>query len=629
MNSGCRKEKSSRPFEARLSAPFGFFVLILVCVLLTSCNEIGTPKSEPLIAETSPPAKQEFRWTNGKMPESFDPAFASAPPETDLVRALFEGLTDIDARTLREVPGVAERWTASDDLKTWTFYLRPDAKWSNGKPVTAEDFVRSWTRLAKLGRQVPHHDILRNIQGVRELNAARPGPAAAKPDFLSQSDPSETGGAFPAGSPGNGNTATPAPAAPLGTQRQPSPPANKTDNGLPPSSDISTLQGVVAQSELVLRVQLVFPDRDFAKLVASPIFRPTFGEIPAPMGDVRSSEVITNGAFRVSSVEPEGITLIRSDNYWDKKSVELERVRFIPQGDAEKALEAYRSGEVDAVTNADFEPLALKLLSPFDDFRQTTHSAVNVYAINFKKEPFSDRRIRQALAMAIEREVLTEGELESSTRPALSFLPFGQQPSVKLEEDRNTARQLMEDAGFPDGLNFPKVRLVINRNDIQQRIARLVARMWKRNLNIETEIVVKGPNDIEAAEAGGEYDIIRRGVVFPSNDEAMSLISIFGEGEELVTPAAGDEREPGSTQSDGNGEHQQPKVGNDAEVGTEKSGYPTILTEDEAISQLRAIPLYFPTSYSLVKPYVTGFEMNGLDAPSLKDVSIDNAWQPK
>jgi len=153
--------------------------------------------------------------------------------------------------------------------------------------------------------------------------------------------------------------------------------------------------------------------------------------------------------------------------------------------------------------------------------------------------------------------------------------------------------------------------------------------MWKRNLNIETEIVVKGPNDIEAAEAGGEYDIIRRGVVFPSNDEAMSLISIFGEGEELVTPAAGDEREPGSTQSDGNAEHQQPKVGNDAEVGTETSGYPTILTEDEAISQLRAIPLYFPTSYSLVKPYVTGFEMNGLDAPSLKDVSIDNAWQPK
>ena len=81
------------------------------------------------------------------MPRSMDPARAVAPPETDLVRAVYEGLTELDPRALTEKPAAAENWTVSDDSRTWTFRLRADARWSNGKPVTAQDFVRSWKRL--------------------------------------------------------------------------------------------------------------------------------------------------------------------------------------------------------------------------------------------------------------------------------------------------------------------------------------------------------------------------------------------------------------------------------------------------------------------------------------------------
>jgi oligopeptide transport system substrate-binding protein len=581
-----------------------------------------------LIVETSPPAKQEFRWSNGKMPKSFDPALASAAPETDVVRALFEGLTDIDSKTLREKPGVAEKWTASEDFKTWTFYLRDDAKWSNGQPVTAQDFVFAWTRLAKMRSKLPHADILDNIEGLRELETEKRDTGTETPILVPVPRTPEIV-PFPTVTPES--KIQPVPMSPVNPEQPKAGPETgklqKETAG--PSKNVKPAIGVVAESEHVLQVRLLAPDRDFAKLVASPIFRPTLGEIPRSENDIPNSSLVTNGAFRLSAVGTEGVALIRSDNYWDRDSVKLERVLFVPKESAEKALDAYRKGELEAVTNADFAPLALKLLSPYEDFRQTTHSALNYYEINFKKAPFSDERVRRALAMAIEREVLTEGELEGSTRPALSFLPFTQQPKAKLSEDREIARGLLEEAGFPDGLNFPVIRLVVNRNDLQQRIARLVARMWKQNLNLDTEIIVLGSAELENARSFGDYDLIRRGAVFPSNDEAASLASIFqlpdfAKQPVEEKPAAAKKTEPergiietvpGSTET----------VGRTPDVSLPDA----ILSEQDAVEELRAIPLYFPTSYSLVKPYVSGFDFNSLDAPSLKDVSIDNNWQPK
>src|SRR5882724_5847132 len=111
------------------------------------------------------PRAQEFRWSDGGLPQTFDPAFAAAPPDTDVVRAIFEGLTDYDPKTLAAVPGVATHWESSNDGRVWTFYLRDDAHWSNGEKVTANDFVRSWERTIKIGQLSPHTELLSNIAG--------------------------------------------------------------------------------------------------------------------------------------------------------------------------------------------------------------------------------------------------------------------------------------------------------------------------------------------------------------------------------------------------------------------------------------------------------------------------------
>lgn len=585
-----------------LARTFAASVLLALQIFALACGEIEKPTPEPYYAQTTPPRKQEFRWSNGKAPKSLDPALAAAPPETDLVRAVFEGLTELNPATLEAMPAAAARWTASEDFRTWTFYLREDARWSNGTPVTAEDFVRSWRRLGELGDKSAHPDLLTNIVGFPfKIKKAEP-PAT---ELLPQPTDPEA------------RLAIPSPATRAGSTDNSN--ANTKLPGPAPAEF-----GVSAPDARTLQVLLITPDKDLPRLVANPMFRPVSAD-KKEFSTAAPADVVTNGAFRISAADSTGVTLERSESYWNREAVKLERVQFVASENAEQALAAYKSGEIDAVTNAEFEPLALKLLAPYEDFRRRTHAAINFYEINPEKAPFDDRRVREALAISIERERLTEGEMEGQTQPALSFLPFSRGSGATIVQDKERARDLLEEAGFPAGENFPTIKLVINRNDTQQRVARAVARMWKQNLNIETEIIAKENTEVEDARAAGDFDLVRRNAVFPSADELMSILSVLKPAnppvrqESPTAPVAGVEAKDAGTVAERNR----------ADDRSESNSSDIAVSEANAIYDLWAIPLYFPTSYSLVKPYVSGFEMNSLDAPLLQNVSIDNDWQPK
>ena len=139
-----------------------FVLLIVLAVSHAGC--FGDEAPATYYGKVVVPRAQEFRWSDGGIPQTFDPAFAAAPPDTDAVRALFEGLTDYDPKTLQPIPGVATRWESTADNRIWTFYLREDARWSNGEPVTAADFVRSWDRTFRIGQLAPHTELLANIE---------------------------------------------------------------------------------------------------------------------------------------------------------------------------------------------------------------------------------------------------------------------------------------------------------------------------------------------------------------------------------------------------------------------------------------------------------------------------------
>ncbi len=569
------------------------------------------------------------------MPKSFDPADAAAPPETDVVRAVYEGLTDIESENSGGSSGNCTEWKSSENFKTWTFNLRKNARWSNGEHVTANDFVRSWKRLAEMGEKVSHRELLQNIVGINSRKTAVPAASeTGNTDVFSRQlfnqNPS------PLNIQTNSNSAIPI------TPPAPTQPANASTEKNPKIEKLAEPKfGVEATDNYTLQVSLVNADKDFPALVAYPIFRPVYGDGKNFETNKLNADIVTNGAFRITSIGADGITLDRAENYWNRESVELERVRFVPTENAEKALAAYRAGDIDAVTNADFEPLALKLLTPYEDFRRTTYSAINFYEFNQNKSPFDDHRVREALAISIERERITNDEMDGASLPALNFLPIEKAGETKLVEDAQKARTLLTESGFPDGENFPKVKLFVNRNNVQQRIAKNVARMWKRNLNVETEIVVREASELTAARDTEDYDLIRRGVVLPTGDETTNMLAIFARPAKPAPETAAPNSQiiiPTNPNLNANSAvltSEKPKA--ESEIPTisdeviipEQSENELILTGEQAMSELPAIPLYFPTSYSLVKPYVQGFEVNILNTPSLKDVRIDNDWQPK
>lgn len=635
MKSAAGKVDSN--WQAIIGASAKIIAVCCCCLLLLSvngCNQIQSPKPEPFVGEVAPPRKQEFRWSNGKMPKSFDPALASASPETDIVRALYEGLTDVDSKTLEPVPAIAAKWSASADFKTWTFQLRQDAKWSNGENVTAQDFVKSWKRLTELGEKAGQRDLLKNIVGMDTKNVL--------PVFASESNNKLPASAETKNSAENEKAAEKIESAKTEIPQNKLPNPNETPNAeaqkspslakneLPPVVKF----GVEAVDNYTLKISLNQPDKEFPALVAHPIFRPVYGD--GKDFESLNAQIVTNGAFKIAELEKNSLVLERSDEYWNKDKVKLERVRFVPTENAESALEAYRAGEIDAITNANLEPLALKLLTPYDDFRRVKHSALNFYEFNLNQEPYGDRRVREALAIAIERERLTQGDMDGATEPALSFSPF--ETDDKLDQDVNKAKDLLAEAGFPDGEDFPTIRLLVNRNNVQQKIARSIAAMWKKNLKIDTEIIVKDQNDFENAVQFSDFDIVRRGIVLPTTDETANMLNMFPANRQIIqSPIENAASAQNQILTDKTAESKLDfsKILEETPLQkTENTNVAAvheravILTEEEAFLQLPAIPLYFPTSYSLVKPYVQGFELNELDAISLKDVQINSNWQP-
>lgn len=545
---------------------------------------------DPYYGRMVVPQSQQFRWSDGGLPQTFDPAFAAAPPDTDLVRAIFEGLTDYDPQTLMPVPAVATKWEASNGGRTWTFYLRDDARWSNGAVVTADDFVRSWQRTAKLGELAPHTDLLANIEGAEKKGAIYTGQAPA----------------------------------------QPSPTLHATGPTQPAARESEPAFGAEALSDRVLRVRLRRPDMNFPALVAHPVFRPVKLGVDTPAGKLSSSGLLSNGAFSVAKTDHERVLLARAENYWDRQQVALQSVEFVGARDTESALAAYRSGDVDAVTNAALEPLAIKLLAPYADFRRTTFGALTYYTFNTAREPFDDVRVREALAIAIDRDRISTDETGGATEPAKRFLPQTPTEAPKtvvgksdmLERDDERARQLLAEAGFPDGKNFPVVRLLVNRNEQQRLVAQAIAAMWLSVLNIQTELVIRNWDDYEAAIRTGDFDVVRRGIVMQTTDELTNIRTLFGENYSQAAAANEAERTaiPGAELSDRNKSL--------ANVGRSSTTLPAIDTEAQALNDLSAMPIYFASSYALVKPYVSGFDANILDAPSLKKVRIDGNWKP-
>jgi oligopeptide transport system substrate-binding protein len=376
---------------------------------------------------------------NGGEPAELDPHIVTGVTEYHILMALLEGLVSEDPHDLHPVPGVAERWDVSPDGKVYTFHLRTNARWSNGKPVTARDFWESYKRILTPSLASEYSYMHYVVKNARAYNEGR-------------------------------------------------------------ITDFNEV-GYKVLDDHTFQVTLENPTPYFLSLLLHhswfPVHLPTVARYgnPYERGNkwTRAGRFVGNGAFVLTKWRVNDVIVVKkSPTYWDRDRVRLNEIRFYPIENDETEERAFRAGQLHIT-----ETLPLTKL---DFYRQHYPDLLHIepylgtyfYRFNVTRPPFTDKRVRRALALAIDRESLVTNVLRGGQLPAYCLTPpgtAGYTCRTHLRENVAEAKRLMAEAGYPDGKNFPYVELLYNTAEGHRIIAETIQQMWKKNLGIEVRLV--------------------------------------------------------------------------------------------------------------------------------------------
>jgi oligopeptide transport system substrate-binding protein len=416
---------------ASLSRPsVPLFLIALAALALGGCGKRET-KVE------SGDRSQILHLGNMIEPSDLDPALVDDNETFNVVIALMEGLTQYDPRTCLPTPAVAERWEVSADNLTWTFHLRPEARWSNGDPVTAQDFLYAYRRMLSPGLAAEYAYML----------------------FALKNGEAYYGGKI---------------------------------------ADFAQV-GARAPDDHTLVLELTRPVPYLPRMLCHaawyPVHRATiekFGRI-----DQRGSRwtlpgnYVGNGPFVLAEWEPHQIIrATRSPTYWNRGQVRLNEIDFYPIEDNTTEEAMFRGGQLHITATMPIGKIAVYKTDPklAGLLFQDTYLATYYYCFNVKKPPLDDVRVRRALAYAIDRRELVDRVALGGQLPAGHLTPPGTAgftATAEVPSDPARARELLAQAGFPGGKGFPQLELLYNTNEGHRQIAEAIQQMWRRALGID------------------------------------------------------------------------------------------------------------------------------------------------
>ena len=405
------------------------FILLL---LLANCSNNESPVDAGL-------RDQVFHFGNGTEPQGIDPHIVTGVPENHLLTALCEGLTINNPKGGPNLPGVAKSWEISQDGKTYIFNIHEDASWSNGEPVTAEDFVWSWQRIltASLGSQYP--DMLYYVKNAKEFHQGE-------------------------------------------------------------IIDFDQV-GVKAISNKTLEVELHSPTAFFIKLLSHystyPVHKDTvlaYGSIDDRNGEwTRPGNFVCNGPFNLKTWElNKKIVVEKSSTYWDASKVRLNEIHFYPVSNESTEDRMFRAGQLHVTNVVPLEKCPVYLEENNPNLRIDPYMGTYFYRINTTNEVLKDVNVRKALAYAINRTQIVEKVSKCGQKPAYSFTPPGSAnyyPDTEVPFDPVLANTLLTKAGYPNGEGFPKLEILFNTQEGHRKIALAIQQMWQQNLGIDVELV--------------------------------------------------------------------------------------------------------------------------------------------
>ena len=431
MNVGAAFDSSKTPYPG--------ISLTLVFVLMFTCsgetgNQVENLDWKKQYAPSSnkwKETKQHFIFNNGTEPESLDPALITGVPESRVVGALFEGLVDLDPKTLEPRPGTARSWTVSDDALQYTFHLRLDAKWSDGTPVTAKDFHSAWERVLNPMTGAAYAYQLFPIVGAEEYQSRK----------------------------------------------------------LTSFDDV----GIKIVDQHTLEVTLKSPCSYFLDLIAFHTLFPVRVHLIKSKGDrwVRPENIISNGPFKLKSWEPrQKIELVKNPYYWDAEFCKLDKITVLPYDDLDTAYKLFLDSKIHWLPGI---PLAkLDEIKRNPDYYVMPYLGTYFYRFNVTRPPFDDVRVRKAFSLAIDRNVITDHVLKGGQQPATWFCPpvAGYKPVNGLAYNKEAAKKLFNKAGYSvDGKkSFPVVELLYNTSESHKIVAEAIAQQWKTNLGVKVAL---------------------------------------------------------------------------------------------------------------------------------------------
>ncbi len=530
---------------------------VLAALLVFAATGCGRAPA-PEAREAGGAAPIVFRRGNGPEPATLDPQRAQDENSRDVIRDLYEGLV-AETSTGEQVPGAASSWSVSEDGLEWTFNLRPEGRWSNGDAVTAADFVAGFRRAVDPATASTEAGLLMPVAGAREIIAGEAAP--------------ET----------------------LGVQ----------------APDPHRLVLTLARPTPYLLGLLTHP-------VTFPVHRPSLAE--HGNGFARPGRMVTNGAYRLDAWEPQSyVQLVRNEFFRERPQVD--RVRFMTFDLAEAELNHYRTDALDYTSQIPMARYQWLKDNLGDELYLTPALSTQYWLFNTLRPPTDDLRVRQALAMAVDREQLVDAVLGSGDAPAFGLVPPGvlnytAQSFAWLElpmpERIGRARALLAEAGY--GADNPlQLTVHYNTDENLRRVAVAVTSMWREHLGVESMLYNEEFRVmLSRRKDPDQWRVLRLSWRGDYND-ASNFLEIL--------------KTTGAVSDTGYDDPVYEGLLRDAAVEQDPAARRALLeaAERRMLESVPILPLYHPVSRQMVKPWVRGYAPNILNRTYTRNISIDVA----